>query len=144
MESCPSGRRCSTRNAVSRKGPRVRIPNSPPSRRKLHIACGGFFTKFTGAIIPQRVLFQKRSRCACAARLKRSRDAPASCQPFSGTQGVESIYQNPKTPFPYMETISEQAMICLLRLFYKVGALPHRCPRWKICCAWLACWVGTI
>ena len=30
MESCPSGRRCSTRNAVSRKGPRVRIPNSPP------------------------------------------------------------------------------------------------------------------
>ena len=29
-ESCPSGRRCSTRNAVSRKGPRVRIPNSPP------------------------------------------------------------------------------------------------------------------
>ena len=30
VESCPSGRRCSTRNAVSRKGPRVRIPNSPP------------------------------------------------------------------------------------------------------------------
>ena len=29
-ESCPSGRWCSTRNAVSRKGPRVRIPNSPP------------------------------------------------------------------------------------------------------------------
>ena len=30
LESCPSGRRCSTRNAVSRKGPRVRIPDSPP------------------------------------------------------------------------------------------------------------------
>ena len=30
MESCPSGRRCSTRNAVSRKASRVRIPNSPP------------------------------------------------------------------------------------------------------------------
>ena len=29
-ESCPSGRRCSTRNAVSRKASRVRIPNSPP------------------------------------------------------------------------------------------------------------------
>ena len=28
--SCPSGRRCSTRNAVSRKASRVRIPNSPP------------------------------------------------------------------------------------------------------------------
>ena len=30
MESCPSGRRCSTRNAVGRKASRVRIPNSPP------------------------------------------------------------------------------------------------------------------
>ena len=30
-ESCPSGRRCSTRNAVGRKASRVRIPNSPPS-----------------------------------------------------------------------------------------------------------------
>ena len=29
-ESCPSGRRCSTRNAVDRKVSRVRIPNSPP------------------------------------------------------------------------------------------------------------------
>lgn len=32
MESCPSGRRCSTRNAVSRKASRVRIPNSPPKK----------------------------------------------------------------------------------------------------------------
>ena len=32
-ESCPSGRRCSTRNAVSRKASRVQIPNSPPHRR---------------------------------------------------------------------------------------------------------------
>ena len=32
MESCPSGRRCSTRNAVGRKASRVRIPNSPPHR----------------------------------------------------------------------------------------------------------------
>ena len=31
LESCPSGRRCSTRNAVLRKGPRVRISYSPPS-----------------------------------------------------------------------------------------------------------------
>ena len=29
-ESCPSGRRCSTRNAVWGNSPRVRIPNSPP------------------------------------------------------------------------------------------------------------------
>mgnify|MGYP007047269620 FL=1 len=34
MESCPSGRRCSTRNAVSRKASRVRIPNSPPKSPK--------------------------------------------------------------------------------------------------------------
>ena len=33
MESCPSGRRCSTRNAVRVKPPRVRIPNSPPYKR---------------------------------------------------------------------------------------------------------------
>ena len=32
MESCPSGRRCSTRNAVRVKPPRVRIPNSPPQK----------------------------------------------------------------------------------------------------------------
>ena len=32
MESCPSGRRCSTRNAVRVKPPRVRIPNSPPNK----------------------------------------------------------------------------------------------------------------
>ena len=31
-ESCPSGRRCSTRNAVDRKVSRVRIPNSPPQK----------------------------------------------------------------------------------------------------------------
>ena len=30
MESCPSGRRCSTRNAVWGNSPRVRIPDSPP------------------------------------------------------------------------------------------------------------------
>ena len=32
-ESCPSGRRCSTRNAVWGNSPRVRIPNSPPLLR---------------------------------------------------------------------------------------------------------------
>ena len=37
-ESCPSGRRCSTRNAVCRKAPRVRIPNSPPDRGKRLLA----------------------------------------------------------------------------------------------------------
>ena len=31
-ESCPSGRRCSTRNAVWGNSPRVRIPNSPPEK----------------------------------------------------------------------------------------------------------------
>lgn len=35
-ESCPSGRRCSTRNAVSRKASRVRIPNSPPRKACNH------------------------------------------------------------------------------------------------------------
>ena len=30
LESCQSGRSCSTRNAVSLTGPRVRIPDSPP------------------------------------------------------------------------------------------------------------------
>ena len=34
-ESCPSGRRCSTRNAVCLTAPRVRIPNSPPMPQSL-------------------------------------------------------------------------------------------------------------
>ena len=38
-ESCPSGRRCSTRNAVSRKASRVRIPNSPPKTQSYQGFC---------------------------------------------------------------------------------------------------------
>ncbi len=51
--------------------PQVRILSLRPRRRKLHIACGDFFTKVTGALIPLRLLFRKRSRCAYAARLWR-------------------------------------------------------------------------
>lgn len=36
-----------------------------PRRRKLPIACGDFFTKVTGALIPLRLLFRKRLRLAC-------------------------------------------------------------------------------
>ena len=36
-ESCPSGRRCSTRNAVWSDPPRVRIPNSPPKKRFIQL-----------------------------------------------------------------------------------------------------------
>ena len=36
----------------------VRSPPSPPCRRKRPIACGGFFTKVTGALIPRRLLFR--------------------------------------------------------------------------------------
>ena len=42
-ESCPSGRRCSTRNAVSRKASRVRIPNSPPKSPVTKRFSGLFF-----------------------------------------------------------------------------------------------------
>ena len=42
-ESCPSGRRCSTRNAVYRNVPRVRIPNSPPKKPKKSRFFGLFF-----------------------------------------------------------------------------------------------------
>ena len=38
-ESCPSGRRCSTRNAVDRKVSRVRIPNSPPKTQSYQGFC---------------------------------------------------------------------------------------------------------
>ena len=34
----------------------VRIHPPPPRRRKLHIACGGFFVKAAGALIPLRLL----------------------------------------------------------------------------------------
>lgn len=37
MESCQSGRSCGTRNAVSLAGPRVRIPDSPPSKNPVTI-----------------------------------------------------------------------------------------------------------
>ena len=42
-ESCPSGRRCSTRNAVYRNVPRVRIPNSPPKKPEKSRFFGLFF-----------------------------------------------------------------------------------------------------
>lgn len=38
-------------------------------RRKLHIACGDFFTNVTGALIPLPLLFRKRSRCSFTAPL---------------------------------------------------------------------------
>ena len=38
-ESCPRGRRCSTRNAVDRKVSRVRIPNSPPKTQSYQGFC---------------------------------------------------------------------------------------------------------
>ena len=44
MESCQSGRSCSTRNAVSLTGPRVRIPDSPP--KTLKEFTWGFFFSF--------------------------------------------------------------------------------------------------
>ena len=45
-ESCPSGRRCSTRNAVYRNVPRVRIPNSPPKKPEKSRFFGLFFLPF--------------------------------------------------------------------------------------------------
>lgn len=45
MESCPSGRRCSTRNAVDREVSRVRIPNSPPSSSQAMYRLWRFFYK---------------------------------------------------------------------------------------------------
>lgn len=41
--SAKNHKRKMTRNAVSRKGPRVRIPDSPPSRSKQYTVCSGFF-----------------------------------------------------------------------------------------------------
>ena len=52
----------------------VRLPSPPPRRRKLHIACGDFFTKVTGALIPLRLLFRKKValhlRCSLACALQ--------------------------------------------------------------------------
>ena len=61
MESCPSGRRCSTRNAVSRKGPRVRIPNSPPVESlDTQFAFGAFLFIQLSARADSRYLFYQR------------------------------------------------------------------------------------
>ena len=73
-----------TRNAVVRKGTWVRIPPSPPCRRKLHIACGDFFTKVTGVLIPLRLLFRKKSRSArlfgCKCPYNGSLSLPTFCE----------------------------------------------------------------
>lgn len=46
MESCQSGRSCSTRNAVSLTGPRVRIPDSPPNKPVIMRIAGFLFLLF--------------------------------------------------------------------------------------------------
>lgn len=53
MESCPSGRRCSTRNAVSRKASRVRIPNSPPKSPVTMRVCWTFLFCLLGEATPK-------------------------------------------------------------------------------------------
>ena len=65
-----------------RSAARVRIPPSPPRRRKRYAACGGFFIKnhrrahFAASPFPKKGIL-----LAC----KRVCDASAFCQPFSGT-----------------------------------------------------------
>ena len=65
-----------------RSAARVRIPPTPPRRRKRYAACGGFFIKnhrrahFAASPFPK-----KGTLLAC----KRVCDASAFCQPFSGT-----------------------------------------------------------
>lgn len=71
-ESCPSGRRCSTRNAVSRKASRVRIPNSPPKSPVTKRFSGlFFFVRFrkTASKPPQEQPdFRKELRLFCLFR----------------------------------------------------------------------------
>ncbi len=56
-----------------------------PRRRKLHIACGDFFTKVAGALISLRLLSEKGHAAPSLLACKRVRDVPACYQPFSGT-----------------------------------------------------------
>lgn len=55
---------------------------APPRRRKLHIACGDFFIKVTGALIPLRLLFRKKSRSAHLFGPKRPHDGSPSLPTF--------------------------------------------------------------
>ena len=63
---------------------------SPPAktvktrRRKLHIACGGFFAKAAGVLIPLLLLFAKGHAAPSLLACRRARNAPACYQPFSG------------------------------------------------------------
>mgnify|MGYP004421822137 CR=1 FL=1 len=79
-------------------------------RRKLNIACGDLFTKITGALIPLRLLFRKRSRCSkslskkVALRLRCSLvNALATLRLatnlFQGCKSFKSLRQNAENIF---------------------------------------------
>lgn len=54
-------------------------------RRKLHIACGDFFTKATSALIPLRLLFRKGHAAPLLLACKCAHNASACYQFFAGT-----------------------------------------------------------
>ena len=73
----------------------------PQSRRlcgdpqyKLHVACGDFFVKVTGALTPLLLLSEKGRAAPLLLACKRARNAPACYQPFSGMRGFNSPLKN--------------------------------------------------
>ena len=78
---------------------RVRPPLPAPRRRKLHIACGDFFTKVTGALITLRLLFRKRSRLLRLLACKRAHNAFAALPTFCGVREFKSLSIKMKTIF---------------------------------------------
>ncbi len=77
----------------------VQVPSPAPRRRKHHIACGDFFTKVTGALIPLRLLFRKKSRSARLFSCKRPHDGSLSLPIFCGLRGFDSHRRNAENIF---------------------------------------------
>ena len=73
--------------------------NRQARRRKLHIACGDFFTKVTGALITLRLLFRKRSRLLRLLACKRAHNAFAALPTFCGVREFKSLSIKMKTIF---------------------------------------------
>nr|DAW95664.1 MAG TPA: hypothetical protein [Bacteriophage sp.] len=66
--------------------------NRQARRRKLHIACGDFFTKVTGELMPPLLLFTKTlARFACSL-VNALSTAHSRCQLFARIQALKSHF----------------------------------------------------
>ena len=122
MESCPSGRRCSTRNAVDREVSRVRIPNSPPSSSQAMYRLWRFFYKKSSrthaAVPPLPKKFHNFSGTPLHSK-------QAGLLDFSFFHSSEKHLKIPERTDGFMERTKRIFDFSLIRA-YKISFLRHR------------------